>query len=81
MHLVNWDIVKRPVIDGGLQIRDPGLTNLAMGGKLLWQLFSTKNTQSLKFFGKNASKEELLGIYRSQIFLKALLLGIYAEED
>ena len=40
MHMVKWEIVKRLVIKGGLQIKDPGLPNLAMGGKLLWQLFS-----------------------------------------
>ena len=39
MHLVKWDIFKIPVIEGGLQIRDPRLANLSMGGKLLWQLF------------------------------------------
>ena len=39
LHLVNWDIVKRPVLEGGLQIRDRGLRNLAMGGKFLCQLF------------------------------------------
>ena len=42
MHLVNWEIVKRPVLEGGLQIKDPGLSNLAMGGKLQWHLFSNK---------------------------------------
>ena len=39
MHLVEWDIVKIPVLEGGLQIRDSGLTNIDMGGKKLWQLF------------------------------------------
>ena len=39
MHLVKWEIVKRLVLEGGLQIKDPGLFNIAMGGKLLWQLF------------------------------------------
>ena len=42
MHLVKWEIVKRPVLEGGLQIKDPGMSNIAMGGKLLWQLFSNK---------------------------------------
>ena len=42
MDLVKWGIVKRPVLEGGLQIRDPGLVDLAMGGKLLWQLFFDK---------------------------------------
>ena len=39
LHLVNWDIVKIPVLESGLQIRDLGLKNLALGGKKLWQLF------------------------------------------
>ena len=42
MHLVKWETVKKPVLEGGLQIKDLGMTNLAMGGKLLWQLFSNK---------------------------------------
>ena len=42
MHLVKWDIVKRPVLEGGLEIRDPGLVNISMGGKLMWQLFSNR---------------------------------------
>ena len=35
LHLVSWDIVKRPLSEGGMQIRDPGLANLAMGGKII----------------------------------------------
>ena len=52
MHLVKWDIVKRLVLEGGLQIRDPGLVNIAMGGKLLWQLFSNKKHLVSHFFWK-----------------------------
>ena len=52
MHLLNWDIVKRPITYGGLQIRDPGLTNLAMGGKLVWQLFSNKKHPISQIFWK-----------------------------
>ena len=36
MHLVSWEIIKRPISEGGLNIRDPELVNLALGGKLLW---------------------------------------------
>ena len=43
MHLVCWEILKRPLSEGGLQIRDPGLENLALGGKIIWQLFADKN--------------------------------------
>eukprot|EP00253_Pinus_taeda_P033982 PITA_33982 len=38
IHLVNWEVVKKTMVEGGLQIRDPALVNLAMGGKILWKL-------------------------------------------
>jgi exonuclease III len=38
LHLVNWETVRRPTAEGGLQIRDPSLANLALGGKILWML-------------------------------------------
>ena len=52
MHLVNWEIAKRHVLEGGLQIKDPRLSNLAMGDKLLWQLFSNKKHSVSQFFWK-----------------------------
>ena len=55
MHLAKWDIVKRLVLEGGLQIRDQGLANLAMGGKLLWQLFSNKKHLVSQIFWKKIS--------------------------
>eukprot|EP00253_Pinus_taeda_P034761 PITA_34761 len=42
-HLVKWDVVKRPFSEGGLQIRDPALTNRALGGKIIWKLFKEPN--------------------------------------
>jgi ribonuclease HI/exonuclease III len=39
MHLVSWEVVKNSMAEGGLQIRDPALVNLALGGKILWKLF------------------------------------------
>ena len=56
MHLVKWDVVKRPILEGGLQIRDLELVNLAMGGKLLWQLFSNKKHPVSKIFWKKYLK-------------------------
>ena len=35
MHLVSWDKVKAPRMEGGLQVRDVATQNLAMGGKIL----------------------------------------------
>jgi len=43
MHLANWDLVRRPIAEGGLQIQDPALVNLAMGGKLLWKMAHEPN--------------------------------------
>jgi hypothetical protein len=40
IHLVNWETVKKPKADGGLQIRDPTLVNLTLGGKILWTLIN-----------------------------------------
>ena len=59
MHLVKWYIVKRLVLEGGLQIRDPRLANLAIGGKLLWQLFSNKKHPVSQILWKNILMEEL----------------------
>ena len=42
MRLVSWEVLKRPISVGGVQIRDPGLDNLALSGKLIWQLFVDK---------------------------------------
>lgn len=41
-HVVSWDIVKMPISEGRLQVRDLVLANLAMGGKILWKLFSNQ---------------------------------------
>ena len=52
MHLVKWETIKRYVPGGGLQIKDPRLSNIAMGGKLLWQLFSNKKHPVSNIFWK-----------------------------
>ena len=50
MHLVSWEILKRPIAEGGLQIQDSTPTNLALGGKLLWKLYAEKNHPVNKIF-------------------------------
>ena len=44
MHLVSWDKVKAPKMEGRLQIRDMATQNLAMGGKLLWKMIRGKQS-------------------------------------
>ena len=50
MHLVSWDTLKKPISEGGLQIQDPGLYDLALGGKFLWQLYVDKHHPDIKIF-------------------------------
>ena len=50
MHLVSWDILKRSTSEGGLQIHDPELENLALGGKFIQQLYADKNHLVSKIF-------------------------------
>ena len=50
MPLVRWEVLKHPSSDGGLQIRDPSLANLAMVGKLVWRLFANPKHPVSKIF-------------------------------
>ena len=56
LHLVWWDVLIRPFSIGGLHIWDPGLANIALSGKLLWQLFANKNHHVSKNFQMNYIK-------------------------
>ena len=56
MHLVNWETLKRPILEGGLQIRDLELANMALGGKLVWQLYLDKHHLVSKIFWKKYLK-------------------------
>lgn len=37
IHVINWDIVKRDITKGSLQVCDPAMVNLMLGGKILWK--------------------------------------------
>ena len=65
MHLVSWEVLKRPILEGGLQIRDLGLANLAMSGKLIWQLYENKNHPVSQIFWKKYLKGGSLRKYIS----------------
>eukprot|EP00253_Pinus_taeda_P015500 PITA_15500 len=48
LHLVKWDTIKKPFMEGGLQICDLAAQNLALGTKLLWDIVSGKLSWSKK---------------------------------
>jgi hypothetical protein len=52
LHLVNWDKVKKPKLEGGLSSREVAVHNLAMGGKLLWKIITGKRTWSNQILRK-----------------------------
>ena len=43
LHLVKWEMVTQPKSMGGLGIRDPEISNSAMGAKIFWRLISGDN--------------------------------------
>eukprot|EP00253_Pinus_taeda_P019066 PITA_19066 len=52
LHLVNWDTIKKPLIEGGLQMRDLAAQNLALGSKILWSIVAGKTSWSKKVLWK-----------------------------
>ena len=50
IHLVRWEVLKRPILEGGLQICDPGIASLAMSVKLIWKLFADKKHPVSRIF-------------------------------
>lgn len=39
-HLVNWDTVKHPILEGGLHIKDPSTANISLASKILWKIYT-----------------------------------------
>ena len=44
LHLVSWEVLMKPIMRPISQIRDLGMANLVLSGKLIWQLFVDKKT-------------------------------------
>jgi len=43
-HLINWDKVSKPLLEGGLSLKNTKVQNLALGAKLLWYIVSGDTT-------------------------------------
>ena len=52
LHLVNWDTIKKPFLEGGLQMWDLETQNLTMGSKLLWNIVSGNPSWSKRVLWK-----------------------------
>ena len=64
--------------EGGLQIRDPRLTNMALGGKLLWKLHSDSNHPVSKILRLKYMRGKSLHNLQEVNVQKGLSLGTYA---
>lgn len=52
IHLVNWETLKRPFLEGGLHLRNLAAQNLALGSKILWNLVSGNSSWSKRVIWK-----------------------------
>jgi hypothetical protein len=53
------ETVKHPYVEGGLQVRDPKLANLALGGKIIWNLYANQKNTVSNLLKKNISMAPL----------------------
>lgn len=52
LHLISWDKIQKPCDEGGLQVRNLSIQNLALGAKFLWQLITRKESWSKEVLRK-----------------------------
>eukprot|EP00253_Pinus_taeda_P032784 PITA_32784 len=52
IHLVNWEILKRPLLEGGLHLHNLAAQNLALGSKILRNLVSGNSSWSKRVIWK-----------------------------
>lgn len=60
IHLVNWEILKRPLLEGGLHLRNLAAQNLALGSKILWNLVSGNASWSKRVLWKKCFQGQRL---------------------
>lgn len=65
-HLIKWETVKRPMAEGGLQVRDPGQANVALGCKMLWQLCVEPNHPVSKILHEKYLKNRSIMSYKPE---------------
>jgi hypothetical protein len=46
LHLVSWEKISKPLMEGGLHLWDVSSQNLDLGAKILWQIVSGKISYS-----------------------------------
>eukprot|EP00253_Pinus_taeda_P003797 PITA_03797 len=65
-HLISWDMVKRPLAEGELQIRDHVHTNLSLGCKLLWQIHAAPSHPVIQIFKFKYLKNHSIKTYNME---------------
>ena len=62
------------MLKGGIQIRDPGLENIALGGKIIWKLYSKNSHPVSHLFQKKYLKGALVRNLQIDFVPKGTLL-------
>jgi hypothetical protein len=52
LHLISWEKISNPILEGGLNFKNTHVQNLALGAKILWNLITGKPTWSKKVLWK-----------------------------
>jgi hypothetical protein len=52
LHLISWEKISKPILEGGLNFKNAHVQNLALGAKILWNLITGKPTWSKKALWK-----------------------------
>jgi hypothetical protein len=52
LHLISWEKISKPILEGGLNFKNAHVQNLALGAKMLWNLTTGKPMWSKKALWK-----------------------------
>jgi hypothetical protein len=53
LHLISWEKISKPILEGGLNFKNAHVQNLALGAKMLWNLSPGSQRGVKKRYGKS----------------------------
>jgi hypothetical protein len=52
LHLISWEKITKPYLEGALQFKNPQTQNLALGAKILWRIITDNSSWSKRALWK-----------------------------